>query len=73
VESLDPAAGAAASLLTAGSADEQRGRDEPGGWPGQTELVELIQRIADRNVRALLDEVSVRPQDARWSARRPKS
>jgi hypothetical protein len=64
VERIEPAALAAASLLAAGTVDEQGGEAVAGAWPGQVELAGLVQQAAaGRDLAAVLDDVIAWPQD----------
>ena len=64
MESTEPAALTAASLLAADNVDRQSGRAEASAWPGRARLADLVQRAtADHQVRAVLDEATARPQD----------
>jgi tetratricopeptide (TPR) repeat protein len=60
----EPAALAAASLLAAGEVDEQGGQARTSAWPGQALLAGLVQQaVTDRDVAAVLDAATARPQD----------
>jgi tetratricopeptide (TPR) repeat protein len=63
-QQTEAAALAAASLLAAGTVDEQGGQAGVGAWVGHARLAGLVQRaVTDGDVATVLDEVTARPQD----------
>jgi tetratricopeptide (TPR) repeat protein len=60
----EPAAFTAAGLLAAGEVDAQGGQARTSAWAGHAQLARLVQRAtADRDVGAVLDQLTARPQD----------
>jgi tetratricopeptide (TPR) repeat protein len=60
----EPNALAAASLLAAGTVDEQGGQTGASAWAGRAQLTKLVrQAVTDRDLAAVLEDVTAKPQD----------